>query len=184
VLHRVENASVTFRYGLFSMTKGYVRLQVGRQIVDFGRVTTKQFRELQAAQQEYPLRLPKIGERRYWQFQHRIYWESEDLDADEVYALLVSKQQRERGRIERAKAMVAMGMQPQDQAQRRDVIPDDVKQLVWLRDGGRCRHCGAQTELQYDHVIPVAMGGSSNQENLQILCGPCNRRKSAGLTIR
>jgi hypothetical protein len=91
VLHRVENASVTFRYGTFSMGKGYVRLQVGGQIVDFGSVIPKEFRELQVAQQEYPLRLPKIGERRYWQFQDRIYWESEDLDADEVYALLVSK---------------------------------------------------------------------------------------------
>jgi hypothetical protein len=166
------------------MRKGCVRLQVGSQIVDFGRVIPKEFRELQLAQQEYPLRLPKIGERRYWQFQDRIYWESEDLDADEVYALLVSQQQCERGRkrarIERAKAMVAMGMQPQDQAQRRDVIPDDVKQLVWLRDGGRCRHCGAQAELQFDHIIPFSRGGSSNPENLQILCGPCNRRKSAG----
>jgi hypothetical protein len=175
---------VTFRYGTFSMGKGYVRLQVGGQIVDFGSVIPKEFRELQVAQQEYPLRLPKIGERRYWQFQYRIYWESEDLDADEVYALLVSKQQRERARIERAKAMVAMDMQPQDQAQRRDVIPDDVKQLVWLRDGGRCRHCGAQAELQFDHVIPVTMGGSSNPENPQILCGSCNRRKSTGLTVR
>lgn len=82
---------MTFRYGTFSMGKGYVRLQVGGQIVDFGSVIPKEFRELQVAQQEYPLRLPKIGERRYWQFQDRIYWESEDLDADEVYALLVSK---------------------------------------------------------------------------------------------
>jgi hypothetical protein len=158
VLHRVENASVTFRYGTFSMRKGYVRLQVGRKIVDFGSVIPKEFRELQVGQQEYPLRLPKIGERRYWQFQDRIYWESEDLDADEVYALLVSQQQRERGRIERAKAIVAMGMQPQDQAQRRDVIPDDVKQLVWLRDSGRCRHCGAQAELQFDPHHPRCDG--------------------------
>jgi hypothetical protein len=57
-----------------------------------------------------------------------------------VSVLLVSQQQleqgRKRARIERAKAMVAMGMQPQDQAQRRGAIPDDVQQLVWLRDGG------------------------------------------------
>jgi 5-methylcytosine-specific restriction endonuclease McrA len=63
------------------------------------------------------------------------------------------------------------------------VIPDDVKQLVWMRDRGRCVHCGAQTELQFDHVISVAMGCSGNPENLQVLCGPCNRRKSAGLAI-
>ena len=107
---------------------------------------------------EYPLRFEKVGERRYWQFQDRIYWENEDLAADEVYALLVTRQQRERGRIERAQAMVAMGMQPQDQSRRRYVIPDDVKQFVWMCDGGRCRQCGAQAELQYDHIIPVAMG--------------------------
>src|SRR5829696_2359194 len=111
------------------MTKGHLRLQVESEIVDFGRrVSPKDFREIQAQQKEYPRRLPKIDERRYWQFQDDIYWESEDLDADEVYALLVSQQQieegRKRGRIERAKAMVAMGMQPQDQKRRRDVIPD------------------------------------------------------------
>jgi 5-methylcytosine-specific restriction endonuclease McrA len=78
--------------------------------------------------------------------------------------------------------MVAMGSMPRPQL--RGAIPDDLKQFVWLRDGGRCRHCGNQYELQYDHIIPVAMGGATTTENLQILCGPCNRRKSAGLTVR
>ena len=78
--------------------------------------------------------------------------------------------------------MVAFGQQPTSSA--RPTIPDDVKQYVWVRDGGACVHCGSKSELQYDHIIPVAMGGSHEQENLQLLCGPCNRRKSAGLTIR
>lgn len=63
----------------------------------------------------------------------------------------------------------------------RGQIPDDVKQLVWHRDGGRCRGCGSAGELQYDHVIPVSMGGGSTEDNLQILCGPCNRRKGASV---
>ncbi|QDG90898.1 HNH endonuclease [Pseudarthrobacter sp. NIBRBAC000502770] len=66
----------------------------------------------------------------------------------------------------------------------RKAIPDDVKVFVMQRDAGSCRACGATTELQFDHIIPIAMGGSNEAQNLQILCGPCNRSKSAGLTVR
>jgi 5-methylcytosine-specific restriction endonuclease McrA len=30
-------------------------------------------------------------------------------------------------------------------------------------------------------VIPVALGGASTVENLQLLCGACNREKGADL---
>lgn len=35
--------------------------------------------------------------------------------------------------------------------------------------------------LQYDHVLPVALGGATTVENLQLLCADCNRRKSDSL---
>ncbi|ALE07869.1 hypothetical protein AL755_14895 [Arthrobacter sp. ERGS1:01] len=76
-----------------------------------------------------------------------------------------------------------MGSTPRSAPARRS-IPDDLKQYIWTRDEGRCRGCGATTELQFDHIIPVAKGGSNTSENLQILCGPCNRFKSDGLTTR
>jgi integrase len=37
-------------------------------------------------------------------------------------------------------------------------IPDEVKILVWKRDGGTCRHCfkelTAGVDVHYDHIIP------------------------------
>jgi len=60
-------------------------------------------------------------------------------------------------------------------------IPDDVKLFIWRRDGGRCVRCGSQADLEFDHIIPLAMGGSNSARNLQILCATCNRAKGASL---
>ncbi len=57
-------------------------------------------------------------------------------------------------------------------------IPRDVRQRVWTRDGGKCVDCGATDYLEYDHVIPVAKGGSNAETNVQILCRRCNLKKS------
>ncbi|MDQ0826932.1 5-methylcytosine-specific restriction endonuclease McrA [Arthrobacter sp. B2I5] len=121
--------------------------------------------------------------RRYWQFQNRFYWEAEQLSPDEVYALVVTREQRKRQHIDRAQATVAVSAAPRG-ATVRQAIPDDLKQYIWTRDEGRCQACGSTSELQFDHIIPLKMGGSNNAENLQILCGPCNRSNSAGLTTR
>jgi hypothetical protein len=61
---------------------------------------------------------------------------------------------------------------------RRDPIPEDVKLVVWTRDGGACVGCGSRTELHFDHIIPVAKGGGNGQENIQVLCQPCNLKKA------
>jgi hypothetical protein len=58
-------------------------------------------------------------------------------------------------------------------------VPQDVKVAVAARDLGRCRHCGDAQDLQYDHIIPFSLGGSSTEvSNIQLLCGTCNRAKS------
>jgi len=58
-------------------------------------------------------------------------------------------------------------------------IPQDVKIAVAARDCGRCRQCGSSDELHFDHVIAWSKGGSNSIANIQLLCGPCNRRKGA-----
>jgi hypothetical protein len=61
---------------------------------------------------------------------------------------------------------------------KRESIPEDVKMFVWVRDGGSCRRCGLKQNLHFDHMIPVAKGGGSSSENIQILCQACNLAKS------
>jgi hypothetical protein len=58
-------------------------------------------------------------------------------------------------------------------------IPQRAKIAVAARDGAKCRRCGSTYDLQYDHIIPYSRGGSSTDvNNIQLLCGRCNRLKS------
>jgi hypothetical protein len=157
-------------------------LNVGRLSYRVAKMHKDVFAKSYAQQRHFPIQVARVGDRVYWHFQDKFYWDNDGLNANEVHALLVTKQQRERQKIDRAQAIVATGLQPT--SNNRTYIPDDVKQFVWARDGGRCRNCGQSGELQFDHIIPTSMGGASVAENLQILCGPCNRRKGAGLTLR
>ena len=182
MLRRAENVRLDFNPSMFG-GMGRITVNVGRQFYRLpAKVHKDHWAQAWEAQRAFPVYVITVGERSLWQFQDRFYWDNDGLSADEVYALLVTRQQRERQRIERAQAIVTYGAVPRQAS--RGSIPDDLKQLVWLRDGGCCRSCGSNVELQYDHIIPVVMGGATSAENLQILCGPCNRKKGAGLTVR
>ncbi|SRR5712692_8753778 len=63
----------------------------------------------------------------------------------------------------------------------RESIPPDVRTFVWQRDAGQCVQCGSHERLEFDHIIPLAKGGSNTERNLQLLCEPCNRKKSADI---
>jgi 5-methylcytosine-specific restriction endonuclease McrA len=54
-----------------------------------------------------------------------------------------------------------------------------VRQYILDRDGPHCRICGSGDDPQIDHIIPVASGGGDNDDNLQVLCGGCNRTKGS-----
>jgi 5-methylcytosine-specific restriction endonuclease McrA len=69
----------------------------------------------------------------------------------------------------------------------RNKINDSTRFEVFKRDGYRCKICGMSPEtnpevtLHLDHIIPVALGGTSVIENLQTLCSSCNMGKKAKL---
>jgi len=61
---------------------------------------------------------------------------------------------------------------------KREPIPQEVQDIVWNRDGGKCVQCGSQEKIEFDHIIPFSRGGSNTARNLQLLCEKCNRSKS------
>lgn len=63
-------------------------------------------------------------------------------------------------------------------------IPLPLRQTVHVRDGWACLHCGARDGLQLDHVYPYSLGGETTLDNLQTLCGPCNRAKGMRVDAR
>jgi 5-methylcytosine-specific restriction endonuclease McrA len=48
--------------------------------------------------------------------------------------------------------------------------------------GGSCAECQVAIRGPYeiDHKVAVALGGSNDEDNLQIVCPDCNRRKYLG----
>ena len=61
-------------------------------------------------------------------------------------------------------------------------IPAAVKREVWTRAGGRCElklesgeRCASTLRLEFDHILPRALGGPSTVDNLRVACRPHNQ---------
>lgn len=138
--------------------------------------------QLSNEQAESPVLIAASGERQFWWYQDRFYWDNENYDAGDIKALLVKRERDKNRTLQHARDVMAAeagtGVDGMPSGRRREPIPEEVRRFVFRRDGGRCQQCGSQELLQFDHVIPVALGGSSEPENLQLLCASCNREKS------
>lgn len=61
------------------------------------------------------------------------------------------------------------------------IISGTTRQNVLMRDNYTCQICGATVKdgakLEIDHIIPYSKGGTTDENNLQVLCQQCNREK-------
>jgi hypothetical protein len=72
---------------------------------------------------------------------------------------------------------------------KRATIPAWARRAVFFRDRGRCCRCerdlgGSYSPInraEYDHIVPLDLGGLNDVSNLQLLCKECNNRKRAVL---
>jgi hypothetical protein len=119
------------------------------------------------------------GDRTLWWAESGCYWSDSEIASEDVELLLWNRQRRQQSQLERLRT-IRVRADDLERA-RRERIPDEVRALVWERDAGTCVRCGAEDDLQFDHVIPVAKGGATSVENIQVLCGDCNRQKSSSI---
>jgi 5-methylcytosine-specific restriction endonuclease McrA len=54
-------------------------------------------------------------------------------------------------------------------------VPADLRRKIL--SSGKCVFCGTGLRLTVDHRVPVALGGTHSESNLQCLCKSCNCRK-------
>lgn len=68
--------------------------------------------------------------------------------------------------------------------EQRSLMTNKLRKSIKERDNYTCRYCGNSTFkepnllLEIDHIIPIAKGGYTTEDNLQTLCWRCNRAKS------
>lgn len=70
---------------------------------------------------------------------------------------------------------------------KRVALPVWVRKAIFHRDKGECRDCKRSLALivnqieteRYDHIVPLARFGANDITNIQLLCEPCNLKKSA-----
>lgn len=64
----------------------------------------------------------------------------------------------------------------------RKPISKRLRFAIFARDSFACRYCGKQADespLHIDHIIPVAKGGTNDEQNLVTACADCNLGKAA-----
>ena len=173
----LEQDSTAFVEALDVHTSGAIyRLHSADHYVSCSR---EQYEHLSRVQRTNPVQLAAKEGRRWWWYRDRFWWVDGSLSAGEVESTILTldlSSESQREAFERAQANLLGG---NDAASAEDVVPDHVRREVWIRDRGRCVDCGVASSLAFDHVLPVALGGSNTALNLELRCRPCQLRRRA-----
>lgn len=61
-------------------------------------------------------------------------------------------------------------------------IPPRVKDRIARKAGDKCQHCGRKIDgklrAEFDHVVPLCLGGAHRESNLSLVCHECHRAKT------
>jgi len=101
-----------------------------------------------------------------------VVWSCQRQLTPQQWALLADRY------VERENADLASALGDGASSLTRERISSEVRRAVWIRDQGMCARCQSRERLEYDHIVPLARGGSNTERNIELLCEVCNRAKS------
>ena len=131
-------------------------------------------KEMESIPVDSPLIIESGG--RHFALHENCLWSSTRSLTVQQWTGLISQQlSREQARLD------SLSTPTPASVNRRLAIASSVRTEVWRRDGGQCVRCGSRDRLEFDHIIPVARGGSSTARNIELLCELCNRLKAASI---
>jgi 5-methylcytosine-specific restriction endonuclease McrA len=173
---RVDNNAQVVRlpWTISGMFTGRWAIQSGKRVFPV-RWKSAHIENVISSQGHEPVPMLKERQRALWYFHDKFYWDDDGLAAEDVMALVLQRERRLQQKLNTAHSLMRS---EEAGRQSRTPITSDIRRVVFERDDGRCVECSSSFDLQYDHVLPVALGGATTIENLQLLCADCNRRKS------
>ena len=160
-----------------------------------GNTTTSAPLSNSNAQQQQPVLVGRSGNRVWWWFEGEFYWESGNYGKRDVLALVSDRQRRAAQRLDRAHLLLNV-----EEGHSPGCIPGDIPSRARFAvrsssaTAGNARNAAVIstfsmiTSYRWPWACTVtqtttceALGGATTAENLQLLCGNCNRGKGADL---
>lgn len=178
LLRADKNAQIVkLGFSLARLFTGRYTLASGKRTFDV-RWHSSAHKEIMSRQRDHPVALFQLDARAYWMFQDCFFSEDDNLTAQDVKALVLQRTRRRERQLATAHSL----MRAEEAGEAiRVPVPLDVRRAAFERDGGRCVECGGNFDLQYDHIIPLSLGGATSLKNIQLLCADCNREKGASM---
>lgn len=88
----------------------------------------------------------------------------------------------ERAKIEKPEQIAARSIRRHQRERAAGRITKAQKRAIWDAHDGRCYICHRDAE-QYDHVRPLAAGGTNDPANIRPICAACNARKGSAWPV-
>lgn len=127
---------------------------------------------------KFPVKRTKLMKGQPWGFLYNCFKDT-DLDKDvleaEIAKLIADDD------VENKKGIYQYVLTHDEKYLNIRAFSDSIKQKVYEKQDGICPHCKQKfelSEMEGDHITPWCEGGKTVEENCQMLCQDCNRRKS------